>query len=127
MRDYWRTRPRAPALGTVLGPLEEIEEGYAREYVFGAGVSAFRMFIFRRQGEELYAYLNLCPHFSLPLNRADGDFLCPEKKWLRCNQHFALFRIEDGRCVTGAAEGEGLDPIKVEVLDGMIRITPTLS
>lgn len=122
MRDYWRTRPRAPTPGTVLGPLAEIEEGAAREYVFGVGVSAFRMFVVRCRDEEIYAYLNLCPHFSLPLNRGDGDFLCPAKTWLRCNQHFALFRIQDGRCVTGSAAGEGLEPIPVEIEGGIIRI-----
>ena len=120
--EYWRTRPRAPAPGTVLGRLEEIPEGKAREFVFGAGPSAFRMFVVRKTGDEIYGYLNLCPHYSLPLNREEGDFLCPQGRSLRCNQHFALFRIEDGECISGASMGERLDPIPLEVRSGKIRI-----
>jgi nitrite reductase/ring-hydroxylating ferredoxin subunit len=124
VQDYWRLRPRAPRPGTVLGPLSEIAEGHAHEYIFGAGPSAFRMFVLRKQGDEVVSYLNLCPHFSLPLNRSDGDFLCPEGNAIRCNQHFALFRIDDGVCFSGACEGERLDPIPVEVVDGILRIRP---
>jgi nitrite reductase/ring-hydroxylating ferredoxin subunit len=118
---YWRLRPRAPSPGTVLGPLDEIPEGKGREYVFGRGKSAFSMFVVRR-GPEVWGYLNICPHFSLPLNYRAGEFMNEEGSLIRCSMHFAEFRIEDGYCVAGAAESCFLDPVPVEVMEGLVRI-----
>ena len=120
--DYWRTRPRAPATGTVLGPLAEIAVGAAREYVFGQGPSAFRMFVVRLDGDDLRGYLNLCPHYSLPLNKAPHDFLSADGQALLCSRHFALFRKDDGLCTSGACDGERLDPVPVSLEGGMLVI-----
>jgi nitrite reductase/ring-hydroxylating ferredoxin subunit len=111
---YWRLRPRAPLPGTVLGPLAEIDEAGGREYVFGRGKSAFSMFAVRRGG-RVWGYLNLCPHFSLPLNQRAGQFMNETATRIRCSMHFAEFRIEDGFCVSGAAEGCYLDPVPLAV------------
>ena len=46
----WRTRPRAPMPGTRLGPLDDIRDGDAKEYVFGRGTTVFSMFVVRRGG-----------------------------------------------------------------------------
>lgn len=107
--------------GTVLGPLDEIQEGKGKEFVFGRGKSAFSMFVVRR-GEEVWGYLNICPHFSLPLNYRAGEFMNEDGSLIRCSMHFAEFRIEDGFCVAGAAEGCFLDPVPVEVVAGLVRI-----
>jgi nitrite reductase/ring-hydroxylating ferredoxin subunit len=120
---YWRMRPRAPQPGTELGPLAEIPDGGAREYTFGRGKSAFSMFVVRRGGRA-WGYLNLCPHFSLPLNYRAGQFLNEDGSLIRCTMHFAEFRIEDGRCVAGACEGAALDAIDLDVRDGTLRIAP---
>jgi nitrite reductase/ring-hydroxylating ferredoxin subunit len=101
---YWRLRPRAPLPGTPLGRLDDIDAATGREYVFGRGKSAFSMFVVRR-GAQAWGYLNLCPHFSLPLNHRAGQFMNESATRIRCSMHFAEFRIEDGFCVAGAAEG----------------------
>src|SRR5581483_12041337 len=62
----WRLRPRAPQPGTILGPLDDIPDGDAKEYVFGRGTTVFSMFVVRR-GREVYGYLNICPHYSSAL------------------------------------------------------------
>lgn len=121
---YWRLRPRCPDFGTVLGPLDEIAPGEAREYVFGAGPSAFRMFVVRCGPHGVVGYLNICPHYAQTLNRTADRFLTADRAALICSQHFALFRIADGLCFSGACEGEYLDPVPVEVVEGLIRICP---
>ena len=121
--DYWRLRPRAPAPGTVLGPLADLPEGRAREYVFGRGASAFSMFVVRAGG-ILRGYLNLCPHFSLKLNQRGNEFLNDDGSRIRCTMHFAEFRVADGFCVAGACEGSYLDPVPVHVTDGQLVIGP---
>jgi len=117
---YWRLRPNAPQPGAPLGPAEEIAEGSAREYSFGRGRSAFRMFVVRHL-REYRGYLNICPHFSLPLNHEPDAFM--SDGLIVCTRHFARFRPLDGMCVEGACEGSHLDPVPVEIgADGMLRI-----
>jgi nitrite reductase/ring-hydroxylating ferredoxin subunit len=118
----WRMRPRAPMPGTVLGPIEEIEDPGAREYTFGRGTTVFSMFVVRR-GEGVYAYLNICPHYSSRLNCNGGQFLNSGRTRIQCTSHFAEFRIEDGFGIEGAAEGCWLDPVPVHLQNGMIVIS----
>ena len=117
----WRLRPRAPQPGAVLGRLEDIPDGHAKEYVFGRGTTVFSMFVVRR-GEDVYGYLNICPHYSSPLNHRADQFLNEDKTLIRCTSHFAEFRIDDGYGVRGAAEQCWLDPVPVQVENGMIVI-----
>lgn len=121
--DYWRLRPRAPAPGAVLAPLDDLPDGRGREFVFGRGAAAFSMFVVR-QGAALHGYLNLCPHFSLRLNQRGEEFLNEDGSLIRCTMHFAEFRIHDGLCVAGACQGEYLDPVPLHVADGVVRIGP---
>lgn len=118
----WRMRPRAPVPGTVLGPLDDIPDGEAKEYVFGRGTTVFSMFVVRR-GENVYGYLNICPHYSSPLNYRAGEFMSEDGSHIVCTMHFSEFRIEDGYGVRGAAERCWLDPVPVNVENGMIVIT----
>ena len=120
--DYWRMRPRAPAPGAVLGPLADIPEASGREYVFGRGKSAFAMFAVRRGG-CVRGYLNLCPHFALPLNYRAEIFLNEDASRIRCSMHFAEFDVDTGECLAGAAVGGWLDPVPLVVgPDGIVAI-----
>lgn len=87
--------------------------GAAKEYRFGRGRSAFSMFVVRLEGGAVRAYLNLCPHYSLPLNHAPDQFLHGSD--ILCVQHFALFRADTGACFSGACEGRSLMAIPVQV------------
>ena len=116
VHGYWRMRPRAPAPGAPVAHLDEIPERTGREFTFGRGKSAFSMFVIRRD-RSVWGYLNLCPHFSLPLNYRAGEFLNEDGSRIRCSMHFAEFDIETGRCLSGAAEGCWLDPVPLDVAD----------
>jgi nitrite reductase/ring-hydroxylating ferredoxin subunit len=118
---YWKTRPRAPTPGTRLGPLSALSPDGTKEFVFGSGPSAFRMFVVNRGG-KINGYLNLCPHYSSPLNIRDDEFLSPDGTALMCRRHFALFRLDDGMCFSGACEGKMLDRVPVIIRDGEIEI-----
>lgn len=109
----WRNRANAPVSGTELGPLGEIG-AKGREYVFGRGIGAFRMFAVH-DGDGVRAYVNMCPHYSLPLNHRADEFLTRTGDRIMCRQHLALFAIDDGRCLDGACEGEGLQPVPVRI------------
>jgi nitrite reductase/ring-hydroxylating ferredoxin subunit len=117
----WALRPFAPAPGTSLAPLAEIPDGGVKEFSFGVGLNIWRMFALRR-GETLYGYLNLCPHYSLPLNHRENEFMSRDGTKIMCRQHLALFRVEDGACLDGACDGRSLDHVPLRVEDGQVLI-----
>jgi nitrite reductase/ring-hydroxylating ferredoxin subunit len=113
----WREHRFAPAPGTVLCRLEEVPDGACKELRFGPGEDSFDLLLYRRGG-EVRAYVNCCPHFSLPLNAQPGEFLLLRNSQIMCAYHCAVFRLEDGHCIAGPAEGLGLEPVPVQ-LDGV--------
>lgn len=111
-QEYWRLRPNAPRSGVVLGEAGAIADGAGKEFVFGRGRSVFRMFVVR-QDNSYFGYLNLCPHFSLPLNHTPDRFM--NNGMIECARHFAQFEVATGRCVSGACEGESLICVSVAI------------
>lgn len=119
--NVWRHRPQAPASGTPLCDLIAIAPGTAREFNFGVGLNVFRMFVVRN-GANVFGYLNLCPHYSLPLNVRQNEFLSADGARILCRRHLAVFSIEDGLCIDGACDGNALSPVPLVVRDDMIVI-----
>ena len=70
----WQTQHNASALRTALCQLHDIPDGQGKEFVFGSGYHAFRMFVVRR-GAEVWGYLNRCLHFSIPINVLPDRFV----------------------------------------------------
>ncbi len=110
----WMSRPQAPPVGTVLGPIDLIADGSGREFVFGAGLNAFRMLVVR-QDTRVFGYVNLCPHYSLPLNVRADEFLSRDGARIMCRRHLAIFAIEDGMCIDGACVGSALDKVPLQI------------
>ena len=104
----------------VLCRLEEIEDGQARGFTLGEGIDATDLFVVRR-GEQIFGYLNSCPHAGTPLDWVPDRFFDAEGKHLMCHTHGALFRIEDGFCLAGPCAGDRLTPLELGV-DGDGRI-----
>jgi nitrite reductase/ring-hydroxylating ferredoxin subunit len=117
----WNQRPHAPPKGTVLGALDGIQEGEGKEFAFGEGKRAFRMLVVRRD-REIWGYMNICPHFQLPVNHVSDDFMTADKSMILCKNHTAIFRVEDGFCVDGPCRGDSLIPVPVEVVRDEIVI-----
>jgi len=72
-------------------------------------------FIVVRQGDQAYVYINSCPHIGAPLDFTPGRFLTPKKDFILCSTHGALFRIEDGHCVSGPCAEQKLTSVPVEI------------
>lgn len=62
---------------------------------------------------ELYAYRNLCPHWSTPLDDRAEEVLDAEGEALVCQTHGARFRPDTGECVDGPCLGESLQNLRV--------------
>jgi nitrite reductase/ring-hydroxylating ferredoxin subunit len=73
-----------------------------------------------RSGAEVRAFRNLCPHQWLPLSYRSSNILSADGRRLRCSNHGAEFRVEDGRPLDAALPC-GLEPVPVQV-DGRGRV-----
>jgi len=62
---------------------------------------------------EWRAYANQCRHRALPLDLGASSPMSDDGEYLLCNQHGALYRPRDGRCVLGPCAGERLAPLDV--------------
>lgn len=96
--------------------IDEIPSPGSKGFEFGSGSSLVSVFVVR-VGSSLSAYENSCPHTSGPLDWVPDQFLSRERDYILCATHGALFRIEDGECVSGPCVGDSLRALKVW-LDG---------
>lgn len=117
----WKLHPNAPAADTELCPLASVPDGGCVEVGFGNDAAALKLIVLR-SGGEAWAYVNVCPHFSLPLNSRPGEFLVTDDRHLMCAYHCALFRFHDGLCVDGPAKDRSLESVPVTIVDGVVRI-----
>ena len=68
-----------------------------------------------RQDNAIYCYHNICPHTGVNLDWVPHQFLDLSGKLIQCATHGALFRIEDGFCVSGPCAGQNLIPLAVKI------------
>lgn len=113
-------RLTATPAGVVLGPLDQVADGAARNYVLAIGEGRFHGFVVRR-GNQVFGYIDACPHMGLPLAKRLDDYLTPTGDLITCAWHGALFEIETGTCVGGPCAGAKLQPWPVEIVDGLVR------
>lgn len=135
-RVNWTDHENAPAHGTKLCELAQLELDAGKELVIGKGDSRgagngdgrgadavwpFRMFVVRR-GDRVWGYVNTCPHQHIPLNYFPDRFVSADKQFVLCANHGALFNFDDGQCVAGPCVGESLQQVPLTVRDGTVII-----
>jgi nitrite reductase/ring-hydroxylating ferredoxin subunit len=97
--------------------LDDIDDGGSAGFeVAGKLIMAIR------QGAQVYAYVNSCPHVGTPLDMWPGRFLTRDGEYILCATHGALFRIEDGHCVAGPCVGRGLTALETRVENDVVNI-----
>ena len=108
--------------GRALCRLADVPDGGSAAFEAGAGGGRPGFMVLRRKG-RVFVYVNRCPHVGLPLDLKPGRFLDREKTFILCTNHGALFRIEDGTCVSGPCAGDRLEAAATEIRDGAVYIT----
>jgi nitrite reductase/ring-hydroxylating ferredoxin subunit len=88
-------------------------------FVIKRGEERVSLMVIRRDG-DVFGYLNSCPHIGAPLDYQTNGFLDEDKRHIRCAYHGALFRLEDGVCVSGPPERDCLKRFPLEIKDGQI-------
>jgi len=122
----WFEEKNAPNKGTVLCKAAEVKEEGVIEFEFGESIKTmFRMFIYRNQN-NYFAYINRCPHFSVPLNLDCGDLFTSDKAQFICSHHYATFNTTSGLCTDGPCKGRSLTSIPIQVKYGNIVVDECL-
>lgn len=112
------------AIAWVICQLDDIPSRRAKAFQLlrraeDGGEKAFSIFVVR-WGNQVFGYVNECPHNQVNLDWERNQFLDPSGLRLMCGKHGALFEIGTGRCVDGPCTGRGLQPVDVSVLDGEV-------
>lgn len=117
----WRSHDLAPTTGQVLCAVEEIPEDGCKEIRYGEGAYSLSLLV-HRAGAQVKAYVNRCPHFSLPLNVRPGEFVMLDGARVMCALHGAVFSLDNGYCEAGPARSSSLESVAVVVRDGSVCI-----
>jgi nitrite reductase/ring-hydroxylating ferredoxin subunit len=105
----------------LLCRLADIADPGSLAFSIGDGDWPLRGFLVR-QGAEVFAYVNRCPHAGHPLNWRPDDFLTPDHTLIMCRSHGALFETRDGRCVAGPCVGRSLQALNVRIENEVVLL-----
>ncbi|MBQ0757121.1 MAG: Rieske 2Fe-2S domain-containing protein [Amphritea sp.] len=118
----WHLERNAPETGTRLCRVDEVSEDEVVEFKFGDNIKTlFRMFLYNDQG-QLRAYMNVCPHFNVPLNVSPGEMFTSDRAQFMCSIHYAKFNLNDGHCTDGPCEGLGLEVIPLDIINNEVFV-----
>jgi nitrite reductase/ring-hydroxylating ferredoxin subunit len=109
-QTHWRT----------LGRRDDIPDGDSRGFPPAPG--GFTGLFAVRRGAAVFVYVNSCPHIGTPLDWAPDRFLSADGSRIVCATHGATFRIEDGMCTRGPCLGAALEPVMIQIKDGLILV-----
>ena len=104
-----------------LVALESLSDGALLEIEAEIDGAAESLILYRN-GDEVRAWLNICPHAGRRLDWAPGKFLLSKDGLLVCAAHGASFELREGTCVAGPCRGDALRQVAVCVVDGGVRI-----
>jgi len=111
--------PAAPAAGTVLCRIDEIDR--AKGFRFREGDAAFYGMVLR-DGDQVWGFVDSCPHTGQPLSLFGDRYFTREGDLLLCSGHGALFRPETGECIAGPCVGGALTGWPVTVRDNEVVV-----
>ncbi|MBC7984645.1 MAG: Rieske (2Fe-2S) protein [Candidatus Obscuribacterales bacterium] len=99
--------------------LADLDDPGSRAFTLGSGDWPLKGFVVRK-GEQVFAYLNRCPHAGHPLNWQPHEFLSMDRSALLCTSHGARFEITTGLCFAGPCVGRELIPLSVRIEDELV-------
>ncbi|KAF1729083.1 MAG: Rieske 2Fe-2S domain-containing protein [Pseudoxanthomonas sp.] len=102
-----------------LSALNDIADGGFAEVEATIDGDAESLVLYRL-GDEVRAWLNVCPHAGRRLDWAPGQFLKSKDGHLVCAAHGASFELDRGDCIAGPCRGDALRAVQVQVRDGEV-------
>ena len=114
--------PAEPGIARSLARIAQIEDGGFLEVEAMLEGGDAESLILHRDGDDVRAWLNVCPHAGRRLDWAPGRFLKSKAGELVCAVHGATFELQGGVCVAGPCRGDSLRAVAVEIVDGDVRL-----
>ncbi|GAA0395609.1 Rieske 2Fe-2S domain-containing protein [Cocleimonas flava] len=105
-----------------LCKLSDLEDLSCKGFTVDVKQNSSRIFIIRK-GDDVFGYLNVCPHALAPLEWNPDDFLDENKEHIICSMHAAKFTIEEGVCIEGPCIGASLTSVNLVIKDGVIYLS----
>ncbi|MCC4622244.1 Rieske (2Fe-2S) protein [Xanthomonas cassavae CFBP 4642] len=102
------------SLPTTLASLAQIPDAGFLE-VEATWEEACESLVLYREGAQVRAWLNVCPHAGRRLDWAPGQFLKTKEGHLVCAAHGAAFELTAGECISGPCRGQSLVAVPVRV------------
>ncbi len=99
--------------------LDDLPEGQSKGFAISLDARYADILLVRTRA-GIYAYRNRCPHTGAPMEWEPDQFLDYSGTSIQCGIHGALFRIEDGYCVSGPCARQSLQRIAVIERDGWL-------
>jgi len=96
----------------------DIKEGSSK----GFQVNGHSIFVVNKH-ESIHVYKNSCPHLGIQLEMLPDQFLDSTHSLIQCSMHGALFRIEDGLCISGPCFDQKLTSIEYKIIDQSIYLS----
>lgn len=100
----------------MLCPLSQIPDPGGKGFRVGRRE---RLFVVRR-GEEVFGYVNVCPHQGTTLDWKPDTFLTYDKSLIQCATHGAVFEIDTGLCIAGPCVHRSIAPVRVRIQNGVV-------
>lgn len=104
-----------------LCPTSDIPAGEGRSYPLPDGGARPRRILVVHHDGGFSAYHDRCAHFGVPLGVTAG-YRYVEDGAIVCQVHYARYAVEDGRCLKGDCNGDGLEAVALELRDGTIWV-----
>ena len=103
-----------------LCQLDDIPDGNAIEVEATVAGDTESLLVYR-DGDQVSAFYNVCPHAGRRLDYAPGRFLV-RNGLIICAAHGATFTAGDGHCQSGPCKGDRLRGVSVAVTDGTVHL-----
>jgi len=110
-------------LSTPLCNSDEIEDPGSRGFEIKHGRNQLSLFVVHRD-DVFTAFINRCPHTGVNLEWQEDRFLDMDNRYIQCATHDALFETDSGLCIAGPCVGQSLQPVSIEIIDGVIHVDP---
>ncbi|WP_115717045.1 Rieske (2Fe-2S) protein [Gallaecimonas mangrovi] len=105
--------------GHRLCALSDLKNPGSKGFVFESPNGQRQAIFVVRKGDDVFGYVNSCPHMGAPLTALKDLFLASDGQIL-CDKHGALFEVETGLCTEGPCRHHYLQPVPVTVKDGQV-------
>lgn len=105
--------------GHRLCALDDIADPGSKGFVFESPGGEMLGIFLVRKGQEVFGYVNRCPHMGVPLSSLKDLFLASNGQIL-CDKHGALFEVESGLCTEGPCRHYYLQQVPVQLVDGQV-------